>query len=145
MNRERQASSSQPRANGQASPTRIVVADDLPESALALLRAEPGWVVDARSGRSAADLARDLADADGLLVRSATKVTSDLLAAAPRPDPENRRVHPAHLNDDVPSPLNKPSGCAFRTRCPIARPSCADEVPPLAMRAGREVACPYSE
>ena len=84
MNRERQASSSQPRANGQASPTRIVVADDLPESALALLRAEPGWVVDARSGRSAADLARDLADADGLLVRSATKVTSDLLAAAPR-------------------------------------------------------------
>jgi D-3-phosphoglycerate dehydrogenase len=60
---------------------KIVVADDLPESALELLRAE-GWHVDARSGRSPADLAKDLADADGLLVRSATKVTKDLLAAA---------------------------------------------------------------
>jgi D-3-phosphoglycerate dehydrogenase len=62
---------------------KVVVADDLPESALALLRAE-GWHVDARSGRSPADLARDLADADALLVRSATKVTSDVIAAAPR-------------------------------------------------------------
>ncbi len=63
---------------------KIVVADDLPESALELLRAEPGWQVDARSGRPAAELAKDLADADALLVRSATKVTKDLLAAAPR-------------------------------------------------------------
>src|SRR5436190_23623258 len=62
---------------------KIVVADDLPESALELLRAE-GWQVDARTGRSAADLAKDLADADGLLVRSATKVTKDLLAAGGR-------------------------------------------------------------
>jgi D-3-phosphoglycerate dehydrogenase len=61
---------------------KIVVADDLPESALDLLRAE-GWQVDARSGRGAADLARDLADADALLVRSATKVDAELLAAAP--------------------------------------------------------------
>jgi D-3-phosphoglycerate dehydrogenase len=60
---------------------KIVVADDLPESALELLRAE-GWQIDARTGRSAADLAKDLADADGLLVRSATKVTKELLAAA---------------------------------------------------------------
>ena len=62
---------------------KIVVADDLPESALALLRAEPGWVIDARSGRPLTELARDLSDAHGLLVRSATKVTSDLLASAP--------------------------------------------------------------
>jgi D-3-phosphoglycerate dehydrogenase len=61
---------------------KIVVADDLPESALELLRAE-GWHIDARSGRSPVDLANDLADADGLLVRSATKVTKELLAAAP--------------------------------------------------------------
>ena len=61
----------------------IVVADEIPESALELLRAE-GWHVDARTGRSPADLARDLADADGLLVRSATKVTKALLAAASR-------------------------------------------------------------
>src|SRR5262252_8384274 len=62
---------------------KIVVADDLPESALELLRAE-GWQVDARTGRSPADLSRDLADADALLVRSATKVTADLLASATR-------------------------------------------------------------
>src|SRR5262249_55643577 len=62
---------------------KIVVADDLPDSALELLRAE-GWLVDARSGRSASDLAGDLQDADALLVRSATKVTRDLLAASPR-------------------------------------------------------------
>jgi D-3-phosphoglycerate dehydrogenase len=63
---------------------KIVVADDLPVSALDLLRAEVGWTIDARRGRRTADLAADLADADALLVRSATKVDSALLAAAPR-------------------------------------------------------------
>ncbi|HKS57362.1 MAG TPA: hydroxyacid dehydrogenase, partial [Steroidobacteraceae bacterium] len=63
---------------------KIVVADDLPASALELLRAEAGWTVDARSGRKPAELAADLADADALMVRSATKVTAQLLAAAPR-------------------------------------------------------------
>jgi D-3-phosphoglycerate dehydrogenase / 2-oxoglutarate reductase len=62
---------------------KIVVADDLPASALDLLRAE-SWEVDARSGRTPAGLAQDLTNADALMVRSATKVTADLLAAAPR-------------------------------------------------------------
>src|SRR5712691_6489133 len=62
---------------------KIVVADDLPPSALELLRAEADWIVDARSGRSPSDLAADLADADALLVRSATKVDARLLGAAP--------------------------------------------------------------
>ncbi|MCA1584431.1 MAG: phosphoglycerate dehydrogenase, partial [Acidobacteria bacterium] len=61
----------------------ILVADDLPGSALDLLRAE-GWTVDARAGRSAADLRSALASADALVVRSATKVTAELIAAAPR-------------------------------------------------------------
>ena len=63
---------------------KVVVADDLPASALELLRAEPGWHVDAKSGRSPADLASALTDADALLVRSATKVTADLLKSAAR-------------------------------------------------------------
>jgi D-3-phosphoglycerate dehydrogenase len=63
---------------------KIVVADDLPASALGLLRAEAGWEIDARSGRAPAALAADLADADALMVRSATKVTAELLAAAPQ-------------------------------------------------------------
>src|SRR5450755_243729 len=62
---------------------KIVVADDLPSSALDLLRAEPGWVIDARSGRKPDVLAADLADADALMVRSATKVDARLLEAAP--------------------------------------------------------------
>jgi oligopeptide/dipeptide ABC transporter ATP-binding protein len=69
-----------------------------------------------------------------------------LLSAVPRPDPDARRARGARLRDDLPSPLNKPSGCSFRTRCPIARPSCADAVPPLEDRQdGRRVACPYVE
>ena len=62
---------------------KIIVADDLPASALELLRSE-GWNIDARSGRPPAELAADLADADAIVVRSATKVTADLIAAAPR-------------------------------------------------------------
>src|SRR5712692_1337724 len=63
---------------------KIVVSDDLPSSALDLLRAEAGWTVDARSGRSKEALAADLADADALLIRSATNVDGQLLAAASR-------------------------------------------------------------
>jgi D-3-phosphoglycerate dehydrogenase len=65
-------------------PTKIVVADDLPDSALELLRSEAGWQVDAKAGRSPGELAAALADADALMVRSATKVTAAVLAAAPR-------------------------------------------------------------
>src|SRR5215471_11076686 len=63
---------------------KIVISDDLPSSALDLLRAEAGWTIDARTGRTPEALAVDLAGADALLVRSATKVDSRLLAAAPR-------------------------------------------------------------
>lgn len=62
---------------------KIVVADDLPVSALQLLTDE-GWMVDAATGRSPDQLRTDLADADALVVRSATRVTADLIAAAGR-------------------------------------------------------------
>ncbi|HEY7057339.1 MAG TPA: phosphoglycerate dehydrogenase [Vicinamibacterales bacterium] len=61
----------------------IVIADSLPPSAADAFRTL-GWTVDAKSGRSPDDLARDLANADALIVRSATQVTRELLAAAPR-------------------------------------------------------------
>lgn len=62
----------------------IVIADSLPPSAVELLRAVPGWTIDASSGRSPDALAADLAPADALIVRSATRVTPGLMAAAPR-------------------------------------------------------------
>ena len=62
----------------------IVIADQLPSSAIEMLRSVPGWTVDARTQRPAADLARDLADATALIVRSATTVDEQILASAPK-------------------------------------------------------------
>jgi D-3-phosphoglycerate dehydrogenase len=62
---------------------KIVVADDLPSSALDVLRAE-GWSVDARTGRAPEQLASDVADADAIVVRSATKISAPLIHAAHR-------------------------------------------------------------
>jgi len=61
----------------------IVIADSLPASAADALRAA-GWSVDTKSGRKPDELARDLANADALIVRSATQVTAALLASAPK-------------------------------------------------------------
>lgn len=61
---------------------KIVIADPLPISAADLLSTE-GWTVDAETGRSPETLAIALADADALIVRSATRVDADLLAKAP--------------------------------------------------------------
>lgn len=68
---------------GVISYMHIVIADSLPASASEPFRAL-GWTVDAKFGRSPEDLARDLASADALIVRSATQVTASLLASAPR-------------------------------------------------------------
>jgi D-3-phosphoglycerate dehydrogenase len=64
-------------------PLKIVIADGLVPPAQDLLTAE-GWDLDTRTGRTPDALAGDIADADGLIVRSATKVTAALIAAAPR-------------------------------------------------------------
>jgi oligopeptide/dipeptide ABC transporter ATP-binding protein len=66
-----------------------------------------------------------------------------LLSSVPRPDPEGLRNRRIRLTGDVPNPIHKPSGCAFRTRCPIAKPSCGDAVPPLEFKEGRWIACPW--
>ncbi len=62
---------------------KIVIPDPLPPAAVSLLEAE-GWAVDTRNGRSPAELRADLSDADALIIRSATTVTAELIAAAPR-------------------------------------------------------------
>ena len=60
---------------------KIVIADGLPASALHSLT-QPDWIVDNRQGRSPAELANDLRDADALVVRSATKVTREIIEGA---------------------------------------------------------------
>ena len=71
--------------------------------------------------------------------------TVALLSAVPLPDPkgaaDRKRII---LTGDVPTPMHKPSGCPFRTRCPIAKPSCAESLPPLREYGDdRWVACPW--
>jgi oligopeptide/dipeptide ABC transporter ATP-binding protein len=56
--------------------------------------------------------------------------TEALLSAIPVPDPTVKR-NSILLQGDIPSPINPPSGCVFRTRCPIATAECASVVPPL--------------
>jgi oligopeptide transport system ATP-binding protein len=69
--------------------------------------------------------------------------TRGLIAAVPLPDPD---IQPhrlgAVLKGELPSPLSPPSGCVFRTRCPLANDACAQSAPSLdEVRPGRWVAC----
>jgi len=66
-----------------------------------------------------------------------------LLSAVPVPDPKKKNRQRIVLKGDVPTPMNKPSGCSFRTRCPQAESSCADHVPIFETHAPEHwVACP---
>ncbi len=67
--------------------------------------------------------------------------TEALLSAVPIPDPKLKRKR-IMLQGEVPNPLHPPSGCHFRTRCPLAEPRCASEVPRLRQGdVGHWVAC----
>lgn len=70
--------------------------------------------------------------------------TRALIDAVPVPDPEQSGSDAGLLQGDVPSPLRVPSGCAFRTRCPIAQDRCAADRPALSPGAGGgSVACHF--
>ena len=72
----------------------------------------------------------ELADSDELIFHNCHPYTKSLISAIPVADPITARANKRIvLNGDVPSPINPPSGCRFRTRCPYATEKCAQEVP----------------
>lgn len=79
--------------------------------------------------------------ADSVVATPLHPYTAALLSASPQPDPRaaSRRIV---LKGEPPSALDRPSGCAFHPRCPVARARCAEAAPPLAGASdGRRVAC----
>ena len=85
----------------------------------------------------------ELADAETIYTRPLRPYSQSLLSAVPVPDPKiaraNKRIV---LKGDIPSPLNAPSGCPFRTRCQYAKPICAEQVPEFQeVEKGHFVAC----
>lgn len=85
----------------------------------------------------------ELADANELMDNPVHPYTESLLSAVPIPDPKTARAKQRIvLEGDVPSPLNMPAGCPFRTRCRYATEECAARCPELTDRGnGHLVAC----
>ncbi len=89
----------------------------------------------------------EMGPADDLYRNPLHPYTISLLSAVPIPDPITARHHSRiRLEGDVPSPLQVPSGCPFRTRCPRATACCAEQMPALRELApDRLVACHHVE
>ena len=85
----------------------------------------------------------ELADANEIYNHPVHPYSKSLISAVPLPDPKAARANKRIvLSGDIPSPLNAPSGCPFRTRCSHATEACAGEMPPLKdVGGGHLVAC----
>ena len=85
----------------------------------------------------------ELADANEIYDHPLHPYTKCLMSAVPLPDPQKAREnHRIVLSGDIPSPLNAPSGCPFRTRCPYAKEECAASMPEFKeVQSGHFVAC----
>jgi oligopeptide transport system ATP-binding protein len=87
----------------------------------------------------------EVGDTDTITNRPRHPYTQALRSAVPIAMPGMKQQRTV-LEGDVPSPVAPPSGCRFRTRCPIARPDCADSIPQMReIEPGQWVACHYAE
>ena len=88
----------------------------------------------------------EIAPRDELFDHPRHPYTRALLEAVPIPDPQAARARRVTLLEgELPSALTPPSGCVFRTRCPIATERCARELPPLRTLGPARVACHYAD
>jgi peptide/nickel transport system ATP-binding protein len=87
----------------------------------------------------------EIAPAEDLFTASLHPYTRYLISAVPIPDADaERKRERLPLAGEPPSAIDPPSGCCFRTRCPIAKPVCAEVVPPLTLqRSGHLAACHF--
>ena len=89
----------------------------------------------------------ELADAEEIYNHPLHPYSKSLLSAVPIPDPKIARANQRiMLTGDIPSPLNAPSGCPFRTRCPHATKECAESMPEFReVSSGHFVACHHMD
>ena len=85
----------------------------------------------------------EMADAKEIYDHPLHPYTKSLMSAVPLPDPKKARANKRIvLSGDIPSPLNAPSGCPFRTRCPYATDACSEAMPEFKeVSSGHFVAC----
>jgi peptide/nickel transport system ATP-binding protein len=106
---------------------------------LAVVKSNSDWVVVMYLGKIC-----EVGTPDELYAKPAHPYTQALLTAVPRPDPGHVAEATA-LRGELPSPLDPPSGCRFRTRCPLAQPVCAEQEPQIReVRPGHYAACHFA-
>jgi peptide/nickel transport system ATP-binding protein len=87
----------------------------------------------------------EMGSGEDIYQRAAHPYTAGLIATIPMPDPEIARANKGvGIRGELPSPINPPSGCRFRTRCPFAQDRCAEEEPQLrSFGPGHIAACHF--